>query len=221
MTNFEVGANQVTVIPVDGNGRVLLFSDVKIEGHGPSYRTLYDSNGLSWKLTPGEYRLKVFLRNLQIKTVPVQVVPGVSIYKPVIQTGDEGAQKAETQIPQQTIPAPKMKVQFPAPYQSRNYRYPVKFPVAYRIHNGNWITTKSINFSNGGICIENAGSVQEGENLYLRLHVPVASVPMECPARVVWLRHKDVMRPCMGMQLFLTNNMKVSLENWLSLIPKL
>ena len=46
---------------------------------------------------------------------------------------------------------------------------------------GKWITTKSVNFSNGGICMENAGHVAEGENLYLRLHVPISSVPIECP----------------------------------------
>jgi PilZ domain len=73
-----------------------------------------------------------------------------------------------------------------------------------------------LNLSPTGVCVENPASVTEEDNLYVKLHVPVAPIPIECPARVVWVKSTSARKPCMGLQLFLTGNMRDSIDRWLS-----
>src|SRR5687767_13469019 len=91
---------EIVLIPVDENGRVLLFSDVKIEPVDRDYRTIRDKEGLTWKLQPGDYTVKVFLRDLQIKSVPLTVSPDVSLY--------------QVEVPTQPAPGP-VQIEPPSP----------------------------------------------------------------------------------------------------------
>ncbi len=218
MPNFNLDSQEVRVIPVDLNGRTLLLSDMKIEGVDSNYRSIFNQDGLAWKLPPGDYKAKIFLRNLQMKTIPIRVVPGVSRYQLQVETGNESLQRVETQTQKPALPAPVVRPVTMPKKNDRHKRYDVHFPVAYRTDFGNWVSSHSIDLSTSGVCLENVGHAGEGENLYVRLHVPIHTVPIECPARVVWTRAKDVAKPRMGLQLYLTANMRSSLDSWFSLI---
>src|SRR5688572_24934852 len=80
MTDQE-NAQEITIIPVDENGRVLLFSDIKIEKVDRDFRTIREASGLTWKLQPGNYTVKIFLRTLEMKSVPLTVTSGVPSYR--------------------------------------------------------------------------------------------------------------------------------------------
>ena len=245
---------EIILVPVDENGRVLLFTDIKIERVDRDYRTIRDPNGLAWKIVPGDYTVKVFLRNLQIKEIPLHVEPGVARYRlPVTEQAGTPASPEESDSqsvsfhfepthPTPPRPAPEiitpLVVPSPAPQapvaaqQSKpdqgfkdrrkvtdsgsQKRFPISFPVSYRTDSGKWVKAKALNVSGSGLCVENIGKITEEDNLYVRLHVPVATIPIECPARVVWVTSKDTRSPCMGLQLFLTANMRESLDRWLS-----
>jgi PilZ domain len=241
---------EVTLVPVDENGRVLLFCDLKIEKIDTDYRTIRDANGLTWKLAPGQYNVRIFLRSLQMKTVPLQVEAGVTNYQlrvptelpesPAPNVTTEGAwwpappeapkQNGETPKAQTTAPnaAPQKDAESASPQKPTDSasmkkptesddrkRYPVSFPVSYRTDSSDWIKTRALNVSASGLCVENVGGIIEDDNLYVRLHVPVATIPIECPARVVWVKN-DPPPSSMGLQLFLTANMRDSLDRWLS-----
>jgi hypothetical protein len=102
---------EVTLVPVDENGRVLLFCDLKIEKIDTDYRTIRDANGLTWKLAPGQYNVRIFLRSLQMKTVPLQVEAGVTNYQ----------LRVPTELPES--PAPNVTTEgawWPAPPEAQN-----------------------------------------------------------------------------------------------------
>jgi hypothetical protein len=237
----ESTAQEIVLVPVDENGRVLLFTDVKIEKVDRDYRTIRDPEGLSWRLTPGQYTVKIFLRNLQMKTIPLTVTPGVSNYRvPVentISAASADSTAADSPVANSPAPSPPPiaegelvfanKKPEPPPTQvveeqekvsdsDERKRFPVTFPVSYRTDSGNWVKAKALNVSANGVCVENLARVTEEDNLYVKLHVPVATIPIECPARVVWVKSKSSRTPCMGLQLFLTSNMRDSLDRWLS-----
>lgn len=245
----EANAQEIVLVPVDENGRVLLFTDVKIEKVDRDYRTIRDPEGLTWQLTPGEYTVKIFLRNLQMKTVPLTVTPGVSNYRVPVETTIPAAGSAEAtdstsatpvvnspvvESPVRPLP-PTVEGEIdsaaknpdPPPPEvveeqkkitdsGDRRRFPVTFPVSYRTDSGKWVKAKAMNVSANGVCVENLASVTEEDNLYVKLHVPVATIPIECPARVVWVKSMNSRTPCMGLQLFLTSNMRDSLDRWLS-----
>ncbi len=214
----QESTQEVVLIPVDENGRVLLFSDVKIENVDRDYHTVRDAEGLTWKLQPGRYVVKVFLRDFQMKTISLTVSPGISKYR----------------LPVTTVPAPVVfqdALPDPEPVQHQSSsqeskklkesdperkRFPISFPVSYRTDTGQWVKAKALNVSASGVCVENVGHVTEDDNLYVKLHVPVATIPIECPARVVWVMSGGTRKPCMGLQLFLTSNMRESLDRWLA-----
>ena len=242
----ESTAQEIVLVPVDENGRVLLFTDVKIEKVDRDYRTIRDPEGLTWRLTPGQYTVKIFLRNLQMKTIPLTVTPGVSNYRVPVETTISAASAdstvADAPIANSSVanspvpfPPPIVEGEFvlgnkkpePPPPQvveeqkkvsdsDERKRFPVTFPVSYRTDSGKWVKAKALNVSANGVCVENLARVTEEDNLYVKLHVPVATIPIECPARVVWVKPKSSKTPCMGLQLFLTSNMRDSLDRWLS-----
>jgi len=231
---------EIILIPVDENGRVLLFTDLKIENIDRDYRTLRDPNGLSWKIVPGDYTVKVFMRDLQIKTVPLTIEPGVSRYRLAVQTETATAEEStpdntsfQFQAPIPAAPKPVHTAEVTSPRKvegtreasqdrragkdsGSSKRYLASFPVSYRTDSGNWVKAKALNISGSGICVEHLGKVRQEDTLYVRLHVPVATIPLECPARVVWVTSQDTRTPCMGLQLFLTANMRESLDRWLT-----
>lgn len=214
-------SREIVLVPVDENGRVLLFSDVKIERVDHDYRTIRDPEGLTWKLQPGNYTVKVFLRDLQMKSVPLTVTPDVSHYRLPVPTQIDPA--ANPQAP--TVPPAPEPIQTKKQVSSARKknsapdlrkRFPASFPVSYRLDSGKWVKAKALNVSASGICVENFAHVTEDDNLYVKLHVPIATIPIECPARVVWVMSEGARTPCMGLQLFLTPNMRESLDRWLS-----
>ena len=214
---------EIVLVPVDENGRVLLFSDLKIENVDRDYRTIRDPEGLSWQLQPGNYTVKVFLRDLQMKSVPFTVTPEVSRYKLSVPTKPAPQTDFEiAEVPVPPPPAPPRPEQKTSPRAKSlsdsdvRKRFPISFPVSYRVDSGKWVQAKALNISASGVCVENLAHVTEDDNLYVRLHVPIATIPIECPARVVWVMSKDSQTPCMGLQLFLTANMRDSLDKWLS-----
>jgi hypothetical protein len=222
---------EIVLIPVDENGRVLLFSDVKVEPVDRDYRTIRDKEGLTWKLQPGDYTVKVFLRDLQIKSVPLTVSPDVSLYQLEVPTQPAPAPVVSEPNPATPIPVmtPKqasaavtepVKKHLPAAAKTSDpdlrKRFPASFPVSYRLDSGKWVKAKALNVSASGICVENFAHVTIDDNLYVKLHVPIATIPIECPARVVWVMSEGSKIPCMGLQLFLTANMRESLDRWLS-----
>jgi PilZ domain len=239
-------SQEIVLVPVDEHGRVLLYTDVKIEKVDRDYRTIRDPDGLTWRLMPGEYSVKIFLRNLQMKTVSLTVTPGVSNYRVPVETTIPAAstESADSTIASPVVnspvaesPAPppsfvggeiafENQSQAPAPQvaeepkkvtdSDERKRFPLTFPVSYRTDSGKWVKAKALNVSTNGVCVENLASVTEEDNLYVKLHVPVAPIPLECPARVVWVNSQNARTPCMGLQLFLTSNMRDSLDCWLS-----
>lgn len=233
----ESTAQEIVLVPVDESGRVLLFTDVKIEKVDRDYRTIRDPEGLTWRLTPGQYTVKIFLRNLQMKTIPLTVTPGVSNYRIPVETIISAASSAESPDAASPVPplaqvveaetiSPGTKPE-PPPEQigeeqkkvsdsNERKRFPVTFPVSYRTDSGKWVKAKALNVSPNGVCVENLARVTEEDNLYVKLHVPVATIPIECPARVVWVKSRNSRTPYMGLQLFLTSNMRDSLDRWLS-----
>ncbi len=229
----ESTTQEIVLVPVDENGRVLLFTDVKIEKVDRDYRTIRDPEGLSWNLPPGEYTVKIFLRNLQMKTIPLTITPGVSNYRVPVDTAvpaapADSAEPSTSHIVEGEIlsvgpePAPPPLLIFEEVKEEKltdndeRKRFPITFPVSYRTDSGKWVKAKALNVSTNGICVENLARVTEDDNLYVKLHVPVATIPIECPARVVWVKAKNSRTPCMGLQLFLTSNMRDSLDRWLS-----
>ncbi|MCI0415912.1 PilZ domain-containing protein [bacterium] len=231
----ESTTQEIVLVPVDEHGRVLLYTDVKIEKVDRDYRTIRGPEGLTWKLTPGEYTVKIFLRNLQMKTVPLTVTPGVWNYRLPVETAsasspaDSPVPPPPPQIVEGEIVSVSQKAVPPSPEQveelqeqkkvsesNERKRFPITFPVSYRTDSGKWVKARALNVSANGLCVENLARVTEDDNLYVKLHVPVATIPIECPARVVWVKSKDSPKPCMGLQLFMTSNMRESLDRWLS-----
>jgi hypothetical protein len=231
----ESNTQEIVLVPVDENGRVLLFTDLKIDKIDRDFRTIRDPEGLTWQLKPGNYTVKVFLRNLQMKTVPLKVAPGVSNYRVPVETNSvsstestdsQDAPLSSLSPVQEEVISENEKADAGSPDvvdepkkvtdSDERKRYPVTFPVSYRTDSGSWVKAKALNVSATGVCVENLASVTEEDNLYVKLHVPVATIPIECPARVVWVKSQTARTPCMGLQLFLTSNMRDSLDHWLS-----
>ena len=217
MSNQD-SAQEITIVPVDENNRPLVFSDVKIEKVDRDYRTVREPEGLKWNLQPGDYTVKVFLRNMEMKSIPITIRRGVLTYRlpvpttPAPTTFEFGGKTS-------VIPAERpLENKKPAGSDpDMRKRYPISFPVSYKTDTGQWTKANAVNVSASGICVENRARVTENDNLYVKLHVPVATVPIECPARVVWvMSSKDSRRSFMGLQLFLTANMRESLDRWLS-----
>jgi len=181
-------ARQVIIIPVDTNDKTLLHTDLKIEQVDSHFRRVQEVRGLEWKLTPGTYKVKIQLPNLQMKIFTLRVTPNETVYK--LTLGEPKPNKDRTAS-----------------------RIPVSLPVSYRGDNGNWVSTQSINISSAGLCIVRKNTSDASDNLYVRLFLPISSVPLECPARICWTKEQEAK---MGLELYLTPNMKASLSNWLS-----
>lgn len=233
---IEEGVQEVVVIPIDEHDRVVLFSEIKIEKVDLHFRSVRDPQGIAYHLAPGEYRVKVLLPSLQMKIATLEVKQDIHFYKIRIEydtrfqtrPGPEPVVPAEpvrhTEPVYQPEPAHSfmeksqpVAVDNTAPEsqdseESRvETRFDSSFPVSYRTDGGKWISTKAVNVSTTGLCLANTHGKIAGENVYVRLFVPISSIPLECPARVCWSEDPET-----GLQLFLTTNMKSSLSNWLA-----
>jgi hypothetical protein len=184
----EGSAREIIIIPVDANDKALLHSDIKIEEVDAHFRRVQEVRGLEWKLAPGTYKVKIMLPSLHMKTFTLRVTPEETVYRLTLGEATTGKVRGSSRIP-------------------------VSLPVSYRGDNGNWVSTQSINISTAGLCLVRKSSSDKSDNLYIRLFLPISSIPLECPARICWTKDQEAQ---MGLELFLTPNMKASLGNWLS-----
>jgi len=219
----EPAVQEIVVIPVDEHDRVVLFSEIKIEKIDLHFRSIRDAQGIGYHLVPGDYRIKVLLPSLQMKIATLVVKPDIHFYKIRIEYDSrfhsrpamEPVLPAEPDKPPVEAARPAEKYNSapdPLPGQNRiETRIGSSFPVSYRTDGGKWISSKAVNVSTTGLCLANTHGKIAGENVYVRLFVPISSIPLECPARVCWSKDPET-----GLQLFLTTNMKSSLSNWLA-----
>jgi hypothetical protein len=192
--NLSAVPQEVVLRPVDAQDRTILFSEIKIEDLDINFRPLRDEKGVAYKLRPGDYRVRVVLPNLRVKTFNLRVAEDVNLYTLPV----EGRHKDSRQEP----------------------RVQISVPVEYRTNEGTWVPTKTINISSTGICLIKKYWSLDDENIKVRLFVPVSETPLECPARVRWVKDEGTSVSEMGLELFLTADMKEILTKWLSRKPQ-
>jgi hypothetical protein len=234
-------SQHVTIVPVDNHNHTILFCEMNIVEVDSQFRRVEDLKGLSWKLPPGEYNVKVFLPSLFLKTIPLTIVEGQSDYRIMVQERNfhaiehekhsfdllsepslksgpvrvERIKESARTAPPKTEP-PKLeerKTEKQRYNQSRkDKRYDVSIPVSFRTPDGNWLSTSCINLSTSGLCVIICEDPPNSD-LYVRLFVPTYTAPLECPGSVCWVKLGRV--PKIGVKLYLSDQMKSSLDSWL------
>lgn len=181
----------VTIKPVDAQGRTVVGAEIKLLNVDSNFRPVRDWKGLSFKLKPGEYQVKILLPGLRTKDTTLRVAGGVNTY---------------------TIPVEDSPKDTPR----KERRLPLTIPADYRTTEGYWISTQTVNVSPTGICLVKRPWKFEDSNITVRLFVPMMNLPIECPARIRWAKEEGTPQPQMGVELFLTTTTRASLANWLS-----
>src|SRR5262249_13042239 len=153
------------------------FTEVRIENVDPNFRLVRDEKGIAFKLKPGEYKVKMVLPNMQVKTIPLTVTEDTMIYSLPV---EEVAQVAR-----------------------KEPRFQLSVPVAYKTPDGYWISTNSENISSNGICLMRGQRNVQDKEVYVRLFVPISRVPLECNAKVRWIQDESSAAPRMGLELSL------------------
>jgi hypothetical protein len=182
--------HEILIRPVDAQDRTILFSEVKIEDFDLNFRPLRDEKGVAYKLRPGEYKVKVVLPNLRVKTFPLKITEDTDVY---------------------TLPVEGRHVQ-----TRREARVQLSVPVDYRTSDGSWVSTKTLNISSTGICLVKRKWQMDDENLFVRLFVPISAAPLQCSARVRWVKDEGSESAEMGLELFVTDLIRQSLTQWLA-----
>jgi len=182
--------NQILIRPVDSNDRPILFAEVQIENTDLNFRPVRDEKGIAYKLHPGDYQVKVILPNLRVKSFPLKVTDDVHVYTLPIE-----GKYSETR---------------------REPRIQLSVPVDYMTSDGVWVSTETVNISSAGICLVKRRWQLDDENMVVRLFVPISKHPLECRARVRWMKDEGNASPEMGLELFLPSTAKISLKKWLS-----
>ena len=181
-------AQDVVIRPVDSDNNTILFSELKIENVDLNFRPVRDERGLICRVRPGDYQVQVILPNLSIKTLPIRITPDLQIYTLTIM--DRHAQSR------------------------KEPRIDLNVPVDYQTNEGVWIPTESVNISTTGVCVVKRKWSMDDENMQLRIYVPVSAAPLECSARVRWVK-EDGSSSVMGLEITLTQNVKAELSKWL------
>jgi PilZ domain. len=181
---------EVIIRPVDSNDKPILFAEVQIQSTDLNFRPVRDEKGVAYRLHPGEYEVKVILPNLRMKTFPLKVTDDVNVYTLAVD-----GKHSETR---------------------REKRFQLSIPADYRINEGKWISTKTINISSAGICLVKRDWQLDDENMVLRLFLPMSANPLECRARVRWVKDEGEDAAEMGLELFLSAALKSSLKKWLA-----
>jgi hypothetical protein len=187
--NFNSVANDVLIRPVDSRNKTILFSEIKIENVDPNFRLVRDEAGLACRLAPGNYQAKLILPDMSVRSFPLKIVEDSLVYTlPVDQ--ESGSSRHEP-------------------------RFHMSVPVVYRTTDGRWISTNSTDISSTGICLIKGPRKITDKELYLRLFVPISKVPVECYAKVRWMKEESAPDSRMGLQLLLPENTKTTLGKWL------
>ncbi len=177
---------EVILKPVDSGGRIVLNSEIKVEGVDANFRPVRNLGGLAYRLKAGLYNVNVIFPGLKLMNFQVNVSADIRDYN---------------------LPQPAMNS------TRRESRVPVKLPVVYRVEGGTWVRTRSVNLSSSGACLVSRQKKPDAE-LQLKLFLPIYSDPIECSARVRWNRSEG--SPEMGLEIFLTDTVKSTLTQWLS-----
>jgi PilZ domain len=181
---------EVIIRPVDSNDKPILFAEVQIQSTDLNFRPVRDEKGVAYRLHPGEYEVKVILPNLRMKTFPLKVTEDVHVY-----TLPVDGKYSETR---------------------REQRFQLTVPADYRTSKGTWVSTKTINVSSAGICLVKRAWQMDDENMVVRLFLPMSPKPLECRARVRWVKDEGEDSSEMGLELFLSATIKSSLKKWLA-----
>ncbi len=180
---------EVYLRPVNTFNRTLLRSEIKVEHVDANFKIVGKDRGIPYRLAPGRYTVKVILPDLQVRSVGIQVV------------------EDQTDCP---IP-----LDIEATSTRCEPRYRMSVPVLYRTPEGQWVSTSSMNMSASGVCLVKGIRQVGDKDLMLRLFVPIAKGPLECPAKVQWLRNERTKDATMGLKLLLPETTRASLEKWL------
>lgn len=180
---------EVIIRPVDSNDKPILFAEVQIQSTDLNFRPVRDEKGVAYRLHPGEYEVKVILPNLRMKSFPLKVTEDVHVYTLPVE-----GKYSETR---------------------REKRFQLAVPADYRTNEGIWVSTKTINISSAGICLVKRDWRLDDENMVVRLFLPSSAKPLECRARVRWVKDEGKEASEMGLELFLSTGTKTSLKKWL------
>lgn len=184
---------EVLIRPVDSKDRTLVSSEIKIEGMDQNFRPVRDEKGVPCRLRPGKYQIKIVLPDFKVKTIPIEITDDVSVYMLAVEPR-ENIRKAS--------------------------RVQMSVPVAYQTKEGKWFSTKTINLSSTGICLVKEPNEVKGDQVFLRLLVPIREEPLECYAKVCWVKDNSQTLPQMGLELEVDEQIRTSLDEWLKLTDK-
>jgi hypothetical protein len=179
---------EVVIKPVDAENNTILFSELKIENVDMNFRPVRDERGLICKIRPGDYQVQIILPNLSVKTLPIRITPDTQVYTLTIT--DRHAQSR------------------------KEARVEMNLPVDYQTNEGHWVNTESVNISATGMCVVKRKWSMDDEHMHLRIYLPYAGAPLECPARVRWVK-EDGSASQMGLEMRLTQTLKSELSKWL------
>jgi hypothetical protein len=180
---------EVYLRPVNSFNRTVLRSEIRLEHVDANFRIVGKDRGIPYKLAPGRYTVKVILPDLQVRTIPIQIVED----------------QTDCAIP----------LDIEATSTRSEPRYRMSVPVLYRTNEGQWVSTSSMNMSASGVCLVKGIRQVDEQNLKLRLFVPLAKGPLECSATVQWIRNERTKDSTMGLKLVLPDSTRASLEKWL------
>jgi hypothetical protein len=180
---------EVYLRPVNSFNRTVLRSEMKVEHVDANFKIVGKDRGIPYKLAPGRYTVKVILPDLQVRTVPIQI------------------------LEDQTDCAIPLDIEATSTRSEPRYRMSV--PVLYRGNEGQWVSTSSMNMSASGVCLVKGIRQVDEKDLKLRLFVPLAKGPLECAATVQWIRNERAKDATMGLKLLLPETTRASLEKWL------
>jgi PilZ domain len=181
--------DEIYLRPVNSLNRTVLRCEMKVENLDANFRIVGKESGIAYRIPPGRYMVKVILPDLQVRTIPVQVVENQTDY-PIPLDIEATSTRSEP-------------------------RYRMSIPVLYRTNEGQWVSTSTTNMSASGLCLVKGIRQVEEKDLKLRLFVPLAKGPLECSATVQWIRNGRSKDSRMGLKLVLPETVRASLEKWL------
>lgn len=182
--------NEVVLRPVDKKNKTIMFSEIMVENIDSNFRPVRDEKGVTLRLRPGDYTIRVVLPNMEVKKFPLKVTEETLVYSLPLYLSDEAASRKEPRV--------QMAV-----------------PVSYKSKDGNWVATKTINISSSGICLIRPPDKPADPNVQVRLVVPVSANPVECHGSVKWEK-PDSQNPQMGLELVLPEQLKTTIAKWLT-----
>jgi hypothetical protein len=180
---------EVYLRPVNSFNRTILRSEIRVERVDANFKIVGKDRGIPYKLAPGRYTVKVILPDLQVHSIPIQIVEDQTDY-PIPLDIEATSTRSEP-------------------------RYRMSVPVLYRTNEGQWVSASSMNMSASGVCLLKGIRQVDEKDLKLRLFVPLAKGPLECSATVQWIRNERTKDSTMGLKLVLPETTRASLEKWL------